>query len=212
MGQCTFDMVSCGIEDVRALCERYHGYESAGGRATYAWAVKESGLVVAAYAWQPPAFGAAKAVSPGEPQGALALSRMVAVPRKERALRHVSKPLRRQIRLIDRTRYPVLVTYSDEGQGHDGYVYKCAGFTPTARAKRPFYVDSNGARVSSYSNGKTSRGAHARGGDTWIQRWEHRVCGIGKEREWMLDHGWRRFAIHGKTWASGSPAHRWEKS
>lgn len=34
----------------------------------------------------------------------------------------VSKPLRRQMRVeIDRGRWPVLITYSDEGQGHTGH-------------------------------------------------------------------------------------------
>jgi len=77
--------------------------------------------VVAAYAWQPPPPGASRAVCPEAPEGVLALSRMVAVPRDERRLQHVSTPLRRQMRvLIDRGRWPVLVTYSDEGQGHTG--------------------------------------------------------------------------------------------
>lgn len=106
-------------------------------------------------AWQPPPPGAASAVCPEAPFGALALSRMVALPRSERALRHISKPLRQQMRrLIDRTRWPVLVTYSDEGQGHTGHVYKCSGWTPTVRSHRPIRETVDGARASSYSNGK----------------------------------------------------------
>jgi tRNA U34 5-carboxymethylaminomethyl modifying GTPase MnmE/TrmE len=59
-----------------------------------------------------------------------------ALPREERRLRHISKPLKRQMRdLIDRTRWPVLVTYSDEGQGHLGHVYKCSGWQKTTRKR-----------------------------------------------------------------------------
>ena len=85
----------------------------------------------------------------------LALSRMVAVPREKRELRHISKPLRVQMRRrIDRTRWPVLVTYSDEGQGHTGHVYKCSGWQATERTRRPTFEDAQGRRQSSYSNGK----------------------------------------------------------
>lgn len=37
--------------------------------------------------------------------------------------------LRRSMRLIDRQRWPVLVTYADEGQGHTGGIYTAAGWT-----------------------------------------------------------------------------------
>lgn len=111
-----YDIRRCSIEVVRGLCERFHIYESAGGLAVDAFAVYENGEPVAGYAWQPPPPGAAKGVCPEAPQGVLALSRMVAVPKSDRALKHVSKPLREQMkRMIDRTRWPVLVTYSDEG-------------------------------------------------------------------------------------------------
>lgn len=117
------------LKEVRDLCERFHGYGSVGASATYAFGVFEADLCVAAYSWQPPPPGAARSACPEAPEGVLSLSRMVAVPRDDRALNHVSKPLRRQMRReIDRTRWPVLITFSDEGQGHTGYVYKCSGW------------------------------------------------------------------------------------
>lgn len=104
--------------DVKDLCAKFHGYHGAGSVAVYAFGVYEDGEIVAAYAWQPPPLGGAKSVCPQAPHGVLSLSRMVAVPRDQRRLNHVSKPLRYQMRgLIDRTRWPVLVTYSDEGEG-----------------------------------------------------------------------------------------------
>lgn len=167
---------------------------------------------MAAYAWQPPAPGAARSVCPEAPHGVLALSRMVAVPREERRLQHVSKPLRLQMRrLIDRTRWPVLVTYSDEGLGHTGHVYKCSGWQPTERRERPTFLDAEGRRVSSYSDGRHNTEGLTPGEPTWIQRWEHWACPRHRALAWMMAHGWRRVAIPGQRWRSGSPAHTYRR-
>ncbi|MHB8564717.1 MAG: Mom family adenine methylcarbamoylation protein, partial [Acidiferrobacteraceae bacterium] len=169
-----YDLRPCHLDVVRDLCARFHGYKSAGNASAYAFAVYEDGEAVAGYAWQPPPTGCARAVCPEVPGGVLALSRMVAVDRGDRAF-HVSRPLRRQMRtLIDRGRWPVLVTFSDEGQGHTGHVYKCSGWQPTHRGPRPVFEDSKGRRASSYSNGKHGGRADVmRAGSTVMQRWEH---------------------------------------
>jgi hypothetical protein len=204
----SFDQRPCSLEDVRRLCEQHHGYGSAGGASVYCFGVYEGDAIVAAYSWQPPPPGAARSVCPECPQGVLALSRMVAVPKSERSLRHVSKPLRRQmLRLIDRGRWPVLLTYSDEGQGHTGHVYKCSGWQPTTRAKRAVFVDSTGARASSYANGDSGLRDLTRSGSTTIQRWEHWACPRGAALEKMESAGWRRVAIEGRVWASGNQAY-----
>lgn len=215
MKEPSYDLRRSTIADVQQLCTKYHGYASAGGLATYAFAVYEKRSreekVVAVFAWQPPPYGAAKSACPEAPYGVLSLSRMTAVPRRYRSLRHISAPLRRQMRmLIDRTRWPVLITYHDEGQGHTGHVYKCSGWQPTTRSEVPFYMD-NGARVSCYSNGlMVPRGN--RKGTTFIQRWEHRVCPVGEADKWMKDAGWRRKPVPGKVWKSGNQAFRMEKT
>lgn len=202
-----YDLRPCGLATVRGLCEQFHGYKSAGNTAVYAFAVYEADAPVAAYAWQPPAPGAAKSVCPEAPHGVLALSRMVAVPREQRALNKVSKPLRRQMRtLIDRTRWPVLVTYSDEGQGHTGHVYLCSGWQPTSRRQVPTFVEA-GKRVSSYSNGKHDRSGLQAGPKTWVQRWEHWACNPGGALTWMNSHGWHRVPLRGVRWASGNQAY-----
>lgn len=204
----SYDLRLVTRDDVVALFEQYHGYKSVSASMTYCFAVFENGAPVAAYAWQPPPPGAARAVCPEAPQGVLSLSRMVAVPKTERQLKHISKPLRRQMNhMIDRTRWPVLVTYSDEGQGHNGFVYQCSGWSPTVRSKRPVYEDDNGARRSSYSNGKHGRRELVKAGHTWIQRWEHRVCPSGEADTWMTSHGWVRVPVPGKRWANGNQAY-----
>lgn len=209
-----YDLRETSLDVVRALFEAHHGYKSVSSSATYCFAVFEDGEPVAAYAWQPPPPGAAKSACPEVPQGVLSLSRMVAIPRPtddppgHRRLKHISKPLRRQMnQLIDRTRWPVLVTYSDEGQGHNGFVYECSGWTATVKHKAPVNVNAVGARCSSYSNGKHGQRDLVRTGTTTIQRWENRVCGIGEAATWMESHGWRRVALPGKVWKSGRQAH-----
>ncbi|MDP3766593.1 MAG: hypothetical protein Q8S13_01130 [Dehalococcoidia bacterium] len=132
---------------------------------------------------------------------------MVAVPKGERALKHVSKPLMVQMkRLIDRTRWPSLVTYSDEGLGHTGWVYQCSGWTPTVRNLRPQYVDAHGRRASTYRNGKHCREGLVFLGHACVQRWEHHVVPVAESPAWMARHGWRLVDVPGKTWRSGSPA------
>ena len=131
-GNTPMTMMFTGAE-VKALCSMFHGYGGSGSVFTYAFGVYEAGHIIAAYAWQPPPLPSAMSVCKRAPQAVLALSRMVAVPRAERHLNHVSRPLRHQMkRLIDRTRWPVLITYSDKSLGHTGHVYKCSGWRATA--------------------------------------------------------------------------------
>lgn len=214
MKKSKFDIRVASRKEVIDLFEKYHGYKSLSASLTYCFAVFENDSAVAAFAWQPPPPGAAKAVCPEAPQGVLALSRMVAVPKDLRQLKHISKPLRVQMRdLIDRTRWPVLITYSDEGQvnhrgePHNGFVYQCSGWTRTIRNKRPIKEDADGRRCSSYSSGKHGTRELIDKGYTWVQRWENRICEAGQEAVWMRDHGWVKVEIPGKQWASGKQAY-----
>ena len=201
----TLDIRACTLDTVRDLCARFHGYGSAGGVATYAYAVFEHAMPVAAFSWQPPPPGAAKSVCPEAPAGVLSLSRMVAVPRDTRELRHISKPLRLQMhQLIDRTRWPVLVTFSDEGQGHTGHSYKCSGWQPTTRTRVAVMTHADGSRASRYANGKTGGRALLRTGWTWVQRWEHWVCDRSDVVAWLPAHGWTRQPT-GRIYRSGAP-------
>ena len=212
------------IGEVSHLFSDHHAYASVGSVAAYAFAVLEHDVPVAAYVWQPPAPGAARSTCQACPQGVLALSRMVAVPRDQRELRHISKPLRVQmLRLIDRTRWPVLVTYSDESVGHTGYVYKCSGWMPTTR-EEVVVSTVDGRRVSRYSNGATRTPDGATISKAWIQRWEHWASPawrigpmttavrqfLGAITAATFDLNWRRVAIPGKVWRSGNQAYRYE--
>lgn len=203
------DLRSCALSDVEHLFAEFHGYKSVGRAATYCFAVYEDGAPVAAFVWNPPPPGAAKALSaaPGG-AGVLALSRMVAVPQDTRRLKHISKPLRRQMRdRIDRGRWPVLVTYSDASLGHTGHVYRCSGWQEDGQRLRAYCENSDGQRRSMYSSGRRSQATPT--GTTTLTRWVHRACPTGTEEAWMAAHGWRRVPSAGRVWASGKPAFSW---
>ena len=203
----SYNMQRISLKVARPLIEQYHGYASVGNNATYAFGVYEGLRLVAAYVWQPPPPGAAISVCQELPQAVLSLSRMVAVPKPERQLNHVSKPLRRQMQSeIDRGRWPVLITYSDEGQGHTGHVYKCSGWKRTKRSRRPVYKTLDGRRASPYSNGRYGKRGLRRTNYTHVQRWEHWACEPGIVCEHMERSGWFRVAVPGRVWRSGNQA------
>lgn len=199
-------LCQCSIEDLRRLFERHHAYGSCSTTATYAFGVYEDGVLVAGFAWQPPPFGCASSVLPHG--GVLSLSRMVAVPRGQRRLRHISNPLRMQMREIDRGRWPGLVTFSDSSLGHTGHVYKCSGWTATKISRTPNF-ESDGVRTSTYQNGKSSRVGLAHIGYSNKQRWEHHICAPCDAALHMERNGWVRVPIEGKLWRSGAQAMTW---
>jgi hypothetical protein len=188
----SYDLRTRTRAEVLPLFEQFHGYKSLSESLTYCFAVYERNSPIAAFAWQPPPPGAAKALCADAPYAVLSLSRMVARPKAQRQLKHISKPLRRQMHhMIDRGRWPVLVTYHDEGQGHNGFVYECSGWTKTVRSRRPVFTTSDGRRASSYS-------------------WEHRICTVIPCSLWLEWHGWRRVPTN-RRWKSGTQAFTYSK-
>lgn len=204
------DLVRTSIASVEHLFSAHHGYKSVGKVATYCFAVMEDDRPVAAFTWNPPPPGAAQALSaaPGG-GGVLALSRMVAVPKEERRLQKISKALRRQMvgGFIDRTRWPVLVTYSDASMGHTGHVYKCSGWLKDGERTVLTCTNEEGQRKSRYASGK--RSSFESNGTAVLTRWVHRACPAGEEAVWMVNNGWWLKRIEGKTWSSGNPAYTW---
>lgn len=89
--------------------------------------------------WIPPTRSAAQATYPTDWEGVLALSRMViddGVPKNGATFL-----LARSMRLIDRLRWPCLVTYADEWQGHTGTIYRACNWTYVGKtAPEPTFV------------------------------------------------------------------------
>src|SRR6476646_3751162 len=79
--------------------------------------------------WIPPTRVAAAHVWPEDPDAVLALSRLAIIPEAPRNA--ASFLIRRSIRLLPRRgRWRCLLTYADEGEGHDGAIYRATGWEP----------------------------------------------------------------------------------
>jgi len=76
--------------------------------------------------WLPPTKAAAHATYPEDWQGVLALSRLAIEPDVPKNA--ATFLLARSRKMIDRARWPCLVTYADEWQGHDGLIYRLDGW------------------------------------------------------------------------------------
>jgi hypothetical protein len=211
----SYDIRPTTIAKVASLFDRFHPYKSTGRLSVYTFGVFENDEVIAAFIWQPPPPGSARSVFEALPQGVLSLSRMVAVPKHERRLNHISKPLRHQMKhLIDRTRWPVLITYSDESVGHTGHVYMCSGWQKTVRRRAPTLTTGEGRRVSRYSNGKSAHHEDVTKGHAWLQRWEHWIAGSRDDVKPAMDlfgTSWAKIPIAGKTWRSGAQAYTYAR-
>lgn len=77
--------------------------------------------------WLPPTRRAAESVNRDNPRGVLALSRLCVAP--EVPTNGASFLLGRSMRLIDRAKWPTLLTYADTREGHTGAIYKATNWT-----------------------------------------------------------------------------------
>lgn len=87
------------------------------------------GELVGVALWIPPTKAAGVSVA-GQPigwQGVLSLSRLAVAP--EVGTNGASFLLGRSMRLIDRNRWPILLTYADTGRGHTGAIYRATNWT-----------------------------------------------------------------------------------
>jgi hypothetical protein len=116
------------LAEASALVAEYHYAHGGANTATYLHGLFRNGgdrpLGVAW--WIPPTKSAAVATHPENWTGVLALSRMAIVPDVPKNA--ATFLLARSVRLIDRSRWPCLVTYADEWQGHSGGIYRAAGW------------------------------------------------------------------------------------
>lgn len=122
-----WEVAVCRLELAKSLTRRFH--YSAGGSNTRVlvcglWRRGEWMDVDCCGAswWLPPTKSAGGSVAPDNPQGVLSLSRLVVVP--EAPKNSCSFLIRHSMRFIDRGRWPVLLSYADEWQGHEGGIYK----------------------------------------------------------------------------------------
>jgi hypothetical protein len=119
------------LEIAQRLVELYHYAGGGSNTATYChglfrvgefWNYNCKGVAW----WIPPTKSAALATYPENWKGVLSLSRLVIVPDVPKNA--ASYLLGASMRMIDRERWPCLVTYADEWQGHNGTIYKATNW------------------------------------------------------------------------------------
>lgn len=76
--------------------------------------------------WIPPTRSCATCTYPENWQGVLSLSRLVIIPGVP--FNACTFLLSKSVKMIDRNRWPCLVTYADTWQGHTGAIYKAANW------------------------------------------------------------------------------------
>lgn len=120
--------------DVVEIVVRCHYSKSAPNTSTYRHGLYLRGCsdLLGATLWIPPTKNAAATVS-GDWRSVLSLSRLVVVPGQP--TNAASFLMAASMRMVDRARWPTLLTYADTGRGHTGAIYRatnwdCLGSVP----------------------------------------------------------------------------------
>ena len=151
----------CRLEVAQELVRRFHYSRGGSNTAVYTMGLWRRGKFMDADCagatwWLPPTKTAGLSVYPENPQGVLALSRVVVVP--DAPKNAPSFLIRHSMRFIDRVRWPVLLTYADTWQGHDGGIYKAirdAGWQECGKTKPERTYLKHGRMVSRKRGPKT---------------------------------------------------------
>lgn len=119
--------------------------------------------------WLPPTKRAAEAIAGADWQSVLSLSRLVVSPSAPRNA--ASFLLARSMRLIDRERWPILLTYADTRHGHTGAIYKATGWVLDAVTNTGSYFVSESGRQVGRKRGKRNLSAASLRAEGYV---EHR--------------------------------------
>jgi hypothetical protein len=156
--KCDWEVRSIALE-VAQILVKYHHY-SAGGSNTsvYCHGLFRKGEVwqnncVGCTWWIPPTKSAALATYPQNWNGVLSLSRLVILPDIQKNA--ASFLLGRSMRMVDRSRWPCLVTYADSWRGHTGSIYKATNWEDWGLTKPEPVYTLNGRMISRKAGPKT---------------------------------------------------------
>jgi hypothetical protein len=98
--------------------------------------------------WLPPTRAAAEHTAGEDWRGVLSLSRLAIDP--DLPTNAASFLLGASMRLLDRRRWPVLITYADTARGHDGGIYKATNWRNDGPVPAgDTWVDSSGRQIAS---------------------------------------------------------------
>lgn len=148
-------VATCTLSQAQALVAQYHYAGGGANTATYRhglYRVGDDDPVGVAW-WIPPTKSAALATYPERWTGVLALSRLVIAPGVPKNA--ATFLLSRSVKLIDRAKWPCLVTYADEWRGHTGGIYRAAGWRYIGRTKPERTYVLNGRMTARKAGPKT---------------------------------------------------------
>ncbi len=116
------------MKTVQNLVVKFHYSKGGSNTAVYRHGLFKRGSeeCLGAAWWIPPTKTAANATYPQDWRGVLNLTRLAINPRVPK--NGASFLLGKSMRMIDRDRWPCLVTYADEMQGHTGAIYKATNW------------------------------------------------------------------------------------
>ncbi len=105
--------------------------------------------------WIPPTKSAAKSAYPKNWRGVLSLSRLVVFP--EVPSNGASFLLGHSMKMIDKGRWPCLLTYADEWRGHTGAIYKATNWIYDGLTQPQAVYVKDGRMISRKAGPKTRR-------------------------------------------------------
>lgn len=151
-------VAGCDQRIAEALVEEFHYARGTSNTATYLHGLYPADWhwyadCVGVAWWIPPTMHAARAWHPENPEGVLCLSRLVITPDVPKNA--CSFLLSKSVRLIDPSRWPVLVTYADDWQGHTGSIYLACGWEYCGKTKPEAVYTINGRMTARKAGGKT---------------------------------------------------------
>jgi hypothetical protein len=107
--------------------------------------------------WIPPTRDAAEALAGEDWGGVLALSRLAIEPGMPGNA--ATFLMAASVRMVDRSRWPWLVTYADEWRGHTGAIYRATGWRDAGETAPEAVYTLNGRMVARKAGGRTRRHA-----------------------------------------------------
>lgn len=136
------------LSTTREMVVKHHYSRGGSNTAVYTFGVVPiaGGDSVAVSWWIPPTKTCGGSVWPRAPQSVLALSRLVCTPSAPKNT--PSFLLAHSQRQIDRTRWPVLITFADKWQGHTGAIYKAAGWIACGMTKPERTYTKDGVMIA----------------------------------------------------------------
>jgi hypothetical protein len=151
-----YEVIACPFKDAVALVKKHHYAKGSANTAVASHCLvrRSDGQVVGASLWMPPIRKAAVAAARDldvDWRDVLSLSRLVVAPGEPKNA--TGMLLSRSMRMVP-ARWRGFVTFADQGQGHEGTIYKATNWLDKGlRRGAPTWVDADGRQVSLKSAG-----------------------------------------------------------